>query len=37
MSLNKEVVTATKTGLQEQLLSNALTSVYGLISTVLKG
>lgn len=37
VSLNEQVVTATKTGLQEQLLSNALTAQYGLISTVLKG
>ena len=34
---DSEVVTATKTGLQEQLLTSALTSKYGLISTVLKG
>jgi flagellar basal-body rod protein FlgB len=37
VSLDTEVVTATKTGLQEQLLTGALTSKYGLISTVLKG
>ena len=37
VSLDSEVVTATKTGLQEQLLTGALTSEYGLISTVLKG
>jgi flagellar basal-body rod protein FlgB len=37
VSLDNEVVTATKTGLQEQLLTGALTAKYGLISTVLKG
>jgi flagellar basal-body rod protein FlgB len=37
VSLDSEVVTATKTGLQQQLLTGALTSKYGLISTVLKG
>ena len=37
VNLDSEVVTATKTGLQEQLLTGALTSTYGLISTVLKG
>ena len=37
VSLDTEMVTATKTGLQEQLLTGALTSKYGLISTVLKG
>lgn len=37
VDLNDEVVTATKTGLQEKLLTGALTSEYGLISTVLKG
>ena len=37
VSLDSEVVTATKTGLQEQLLTGAITSKYGLISTVLKG
>lgn len=37
VSLDGEIVTATKTGLQEQLLTGALTSKYGLISTVLKG
>ena len=37
VDLNDEVVTATKTGLQESLLTGALTSQYGLISTVLKG
>ena len=31
------MVTATKTGLQEQMLTGALTSTYGLIATVLKG
>lgn len=37
VSLDDQVVTATKTGLQEQLLSNAITNQYGLLSTVLKG
>lgn len=37
VSLDTELVTATKTGLQQQLLTGALTSKYGLISTVLKG
>jgi flagellar basal-body rod protein FlgB len=37
VNLDGEVVTATKTGLQEQLLTGAITSKYGLISTVLKG
>ena len=37
VSLSDSVVTATKTGLQESLLTGALTSQYGLISTVLKG
>lgn len=37
VSLDSEVVTATKTGLQEQLLTGALTAKYGLINTVLKG
>lgn len=37
VSLDNEVVTATKTTLQEQLLTSAITSKYGLISTVLKG
>ena len=37
VSLDKEMVTATKTTLQEQLLTSAITSKYGLISTVLKG
>lgn len=37
VSLDRELVTATKTTLQEQLLTNALTSKYGFISTVLKG
>lgn len=37
VSLSDEVVTATKTGLQESLLAGALTSEYGLISTVLRG
>ena len=37
VDLATELTTATKTTLQEQLLSNALTSQYGLISMVLKG
>ena len=37
VNLNDEVVTATKTGLQQKLITGALTSEYGLISTVLKG
>ena len=37
VSLENELTTATKTTLQEQLLTGALTSKYGLISTVLKG
>ncbi|MCU1659519.1 MAG: flagellar basal-body rod protein [Pseudonocardiales bacterium] len=37
VSLDTEIVTATKTGLQEQLLTGALTSKFGLINTVLKG
>ena len=37
VSLDTELVTATKTGLQEQLLTGALTSTYGFIATVLKG
>jgi flagellar basal-body rod protein FlgB len=37
VNLDDEIVTATKTGLQEHLLTGALTSKYGLISTVLKG
>jgi flagellar basal-body rod protein FlgB len=37
VSLENEVTTATKTTLQEQLISNALTSNFGLLSTVLKG
>lgn len=37
VSLSTEMVTATKTGLQEQLLTGAITSQYGLIATVLKG
>jgi flagellar basal-body rod protein FlgB len=37
VSLDNEVVTATKTTLQEQLITSALTSQLGLISTVLKG
>jgi flagellar basal-body rod protein FlgB len=37
VNLDDEIVTATKTGLQERLLTGALTSKYGLISTVLKG
>lgn len=37
VSLDREMVDATKTTLQEQLLTSALTSKYGLLSTVLKG
>jgi flagellar basal-body rod protein FlgB len=37
VNLSDEVVTATKTGLQESLLTGAITSKYGLISAVLKG
>lgn len=37
VNLDDQIVTATKTGLQERLLTGALTSKYGLISTVLKG
>lgn len=37
VSLDDEIVTATKTGLAEQLLTGALTSKFGLINTVLKG
>jgi flagellar basal-body rod protein FlgB len=37
VSLADQMVTATKTGLDEQLLTRALTSKFGLISTVLKG
>ncbi len=37
VSLEREIVTATKTTLQEQLLANAITAKFGLISTVLKG
>jgi flagellar basal-body rod protein FlgB len=37
VNLDDEIVLATKTGLQQKLLTGALTSKYGLISTVLKG
>lgn len=37
VDLETEFVTATKTGLTEQLLTSALTSRFGLITTVLKG
>ena len=37
VNLDDEIVTATKTGLQEKLLTGALTSKYALIDTVLKG
>lgn len=37
VSLSDELLTATKTTLQEKLLTGAITSQYGLISTVLKG
>ncbi len=36
VSLDGEIVTATKTGLQEQLLTQALTSHYAELATVLK-
>jgi flagellar basal-body rod protein FlgB len=36
VSLDNEVVTATQTGLQEQLLTQALTSKYAELSTALK-
>ena len=36
VSLDSEIVTATKTGLQEQLLTQALTSHYAELATVLK-
>lgn len=37
VSLDDQLVTATKTQLQQQLVYGGLTSKYGLISTVLKG
>jgi flagellar basal-body rod protein FlgB len=37
VNIASQLVSATKTGLQEQLLSGALTSQLGLVSTVLKG
>jgi flagellar basal-body rod protein FlgB len=37
VNLDTEVVTATKTQLQQQLLTGGLTNKYGLFSTVLKG
>lgn len=37
VSLDREIVTATKTTLQEQLLTTAMTSKFNLLSTVLKG
>ena len=37
VNLEDEFILATKTGLQEKLLTGAITSKYGLISTVLKG
>lgn len=37
VSLSDEMVTATKTQLQEELLTGAMTSKFALISTVLKG
>lgn len=36
VNLDDELVTATKTGLQQQLLTGALTSKFGLIHTVLE-
>lgn len=37
VSLENELTTATKTTLQEQLLTGEITQKYGLLSTVLKG
>ena len=37
VSLDREFVDATKTTLQQQLLTQALTSKYGQLATVLKG
>lgn len=37
VSLSDQMVTATKTGLDEQLLTRALTNSFGLIGAVLKG
>ena len=37
VNLDDEFVLATKTGLQQKLLTGELTAKYGLISTVLKG
>ena len=37
VDLATELTTATKTTLQEQLLTSALTSQYGLLATVMKG
>ena len=37
VNLDDEVVLATETGLQQKLLTGALTSKFGLINTVLKG
>ena len=37
VSLENEIATASKTTLQEQLMSSSLTSMFGYMSTVLKG
>ncbi|GAB2476682.1 flagellar basal body rod protein FlgB [Jatrophihabitans fulvus] len=37
VSLEREIVTATKTTLQEQLIANAITTKFSYISSVLKG
>jgi flagellar basal-body rod protein FlgB len=37
VSLDEELVTTTKNQLQQQLVAGALTSTYGLMSTVLQG
>lgn len=37
VNLEREIVTATKTGLQQKLLTNTITSRFGWMSTVLKG
>lgn len=37
VNLERELVTATKTGLQQKLLTNTITSHFGWMSTVLKG
>lgn len=37
VNLERQVVTASQTGLQQKLITGAITSRYGMISTVLKG